>query len=244
MVALDLDVDARQPIQAHGIADRALHDVLQLDRGLFDEIEPPEHRDSREAGILGQRLARLGRERDRPRHAAVLRAPDPAGRQEPVVAPRRLGEDLVVVIRRAGATGLLARAGGPVEGRHPVGARARELGQARPGPLGALRIALSIGEPPEPPERRGPGLARRMLCGDGAVHNDRLGLTRQILEHASLQEECLRLLRPGAGSGDRIETGESSADVLVPTGAVAPPIGRAHVEARLLELERRAALSR
>src|SRR6266581_2180688 len=78
-------------------------------------------------------------------------APD---REQAVVAPRRFGQDPLVELGCARAAELFARARGPVESGQPVGAGAGKLGQARPAAQGALRIALAVGQPAEPPERR------------------------------------------------------------------------------------------
>ena len=65
MIALDRDVRARQPVEAHGIGERALDDLLEVLGSIFNEIDPPQQLDTREAGIVGEGSARLGRERDR-----------------------------------------------------------------------------------------------------------------------------------------------------------------------------------
>src|SRR5262249_30004892 len=135
---------------------------------------------------------------DLPSYAAFPGAAESPGGEHPVVTARRFGQDLVVELGRARGSHLLARAAGPVERGQPIGAGAAELGQARPAPLRAGRVALHPGKPAEPPERRGSSLAVRELRGDRAIRRDRLGLAVQVFEHLRLTIERLRLLRLGA----------------------------------------------
>ena len=233
MIAFGLDVGARQAVEADRIADGAEHHVLELLGGVLDQVDPAQQLDPREGGVGGQRLARLRRQRDLRGHAAIPGAAGAPDREQAVVAPRRFGQDPLVELGCARAPELFARARSPVEGGQPVGAGAAKLGQARPAAQGALRIALAVGQPAEPPERRRGGLAGGMVGNHRAIDGDRVALTREVLEHAALQEQRLRLLRLGARRHDRLERGE---------GAV--PLAGAHVQPRQLEPQRRTAFGR
>ena len=63
MVALLLHVYARDPIEAHRVARRALGEVVQLPERVLDETDTPEQLDPREARIGRDGPGRLERQR-------------------------------------------------------------------------------------------------------------------------------------------------------------------------------------
>src|SRR5439155_724697 len=94
VVALLLHVRARDPVEAHRVARRALRELLQLPDRLLDEADAPQQLDPREAGIGRDGLRRLVRQRHPrldPRHSSTG---EPCRGEHAVVAARHLGEHL------------------------------------------------------------------------------------------------------------------------------------------------------
>src|SRR5207253_8936814 len=199
IVVLYLPVGGREPVELHGVGHGARQRLVHLVGGERREAEPAEHLDADDVWIGPERAGRVPRQLDRRGRRRRRLVREPGGREDAVVAARRLRPDALEEPGRLRPRAeLLAGPAGPVGGRRPVALAAGKLAQPRPAIRRPRPVVRKIREPAEPPERRRRDLAPR-VSGDRPLPGERrLGqLARILLDKAAeiLRLGGLRLLR-------------------------------------------------